>query len=102
MRPNFVMIQDGKNQDGTVRTKTGKSLGLELGKLYLATQSDEISGLAYLCNTTDCGFFVAMQSFKGPAGAPKDNGQGQVKESICDLCIDCFFNFSQQFTHRIE
>ena len=32
MRPNFVMIQDGKNQDGTVRTKTGKSLGLELGR----------------------------------------------------------------------
>ena len=32
MRPNFVMIQDGKNQDGSGRTKTGKSLGLELGK----------------------------------------------------------------------
>ena len=47
----------------------------------MATQSHAISGLAYLCNTTDSGFFVAMQSFSGPTGAPQDNGQGQVKIS---------------------
>ena len=51
------------------------------------------SGMAYLCDTTDKGFFVAMQSFNGPTGAPQDNGQGQVKKSIGDLSINIKFLF---------
>jgi hypothetical protein len=61
----------------------------------MATQSHAISGLAYLCNTTDSGFFVAMQSFNGLTGAPQDNGQGQVKKIFCDFGIYIFLSFSQ-------